>query len=132
MHIGSFCSFNATNGEIKINNFTGVSNGCYFYTATDDFIGNYLTNPTVDKKYKNIISGDINIGQNVSIGAKCVILPNSIIGDNVSISALSVINGKYEDNYIYVDKNRRLSKTIKKNKEVINELIKKFKNEKLS
>ena len=44
---------------------------------------------------------DINIGNNVFIGAKCTILPGSNIGDNCIIGAGTVIKGKILPNSIY-------------------------------
>ena len=44
----------------------------------------------------------ITIGKNCFIGARCVILPGTVIGDNCIVGAGSVVRGKIEDNSIVV------------------------------
>lgn len=44
--------------------------------------------------------GCVKIGNNVFIGAKCVILPSTIIGDNVVVGAGSIVNGIIPDNVV--------------------------------
>jgi galactoside O-acetyltransferase len=51
-----------------------------------------LTNPTIDKKFTNVISGDVYIGKHVIIGSGTIVLPNVKINDYSSVGALSLIN----------------------------------------
>ena len=44
---------------------------------------------------------DVNIGSNVFIGAQCVILPGTRIGDNVVVAAHSTVKGELEEGYLY-------------------------------
>ena len=126
VHISSFCYFAAVESKISIGDLTGISNKVSIYGVSDDFIGNYLTNPTVDKKFRNIIKGEVQIGKNVSIGAHVIILPKSKIGDSVSVGASSIVNRKLKSGYIYVSTNS-LKKVIKKDVKLINKKLKNFK-----
>lgn len=45
--------------------------------------------------------GDIQIGNNVFIGAQCVILPGTTIGDNVVVAANSVVKGHLNSGFLY-------------------------------
>lgn len=45
--------------------------------------------------------GDIEIGNNVLIGAHCVILPNTVIKDNVVIAANSTVKGQLKSGFLY-------------------------------
>ena len=92
VHISSFCYFAAVGSYIKIGKLTGISARTSIFAVTDDFIGDYLTNPTVNKKFRNIIKGDVLIGNNISIGANSLILPDIKIADHSSIAAFSIIN----------------------------------------
>lgn len=44
--------------------------------------------------------GNVTIGDNVFIGAKTVILPNTEIGNNVIIGASSVVSGRFPDGVV--------------------------------
>ena len=46
------------------------------------------------------IFGKIKIGNNVIIGMKCILLPNTVIGDNCIIGAGSIVRGKFPDNSV--------------------------------
>jgi len=48
------------------------------------------------------IFGRIKIGNNILIGSKCTILPNTIIGDNSIVGAGSVVRGNFPDNSVIV------------------------------
>ena len=39
---------------IEIQSFAGLSQGVKIYSASDDFSGKYMTNPTVNKKFTNV------------------------------------------------------------------------------
>ena len=44
----------------------------------------------------------ISIGNNVWIGRGCIIMPGTVIADNVIIGANSVVKGQLETNSVYV------------------------------
>jgi galactoside O-acetyltransferase len=45
--------------------------------------------------------GDIVLGNNIFIGAQCIILPNTAIEDNVVIASNSTVKGRLESGYLY-------------------------------
>ena len=53
VHIGSF-SHVAARGGVELADFAGLSQGVRIYSATDDYSGEYLTNPTVPKNYTSV------------------------------------------------------------------------------
>ncbi|MFW3426673.1 acyltransferase [Aliarcobacter butzleri] len=59
----------------------------------------FLTTNHKDKTKDEIF--DIRIGNNVWIGAGCIILPGSEIGDNVNIAAGSIVKGKILDGNLW-------------------------------
>jgi len=91
IHIAAFCLL-IGNGKIVLENFSGLSSRVSIYSSTDDYSGNFLTNPTVDKKYTNVISGQVRLGKHVIVGSGSIILPNVNIDDYSSVGALSLIN----------------------------------------
>ncbi|MDH1994805.1 acyltransferase [Aeromonas caviae] len=45
--------------------------------------------------------GRITIGNNVFLGCDVIVLPNTIIGDNVIVGAGSIVKGELESGYVY-------------------------------
>ncbi len=45
--------------------------------------------------------GDVAVGHNVFIGSHCVILPNTVIEDNVVIAANSTVKGALKSGFLY-------------------------------
>ena len=65
-----------------------------------------------DLKNEKKIVKDVHIGNNVFIGAGCIILPGTEIGDNCIIGAGVVCSGKIPENSVIVsEKYKILSKT---------------------
>lgn len=95
IHIGGYCLLSAGDG-IEMNDFSGLSQGVRIYSGTDDYSGEFLTNPTVPEEFKSITRGEVIIGRHVIIGSGSVILPKVSIGDGVSVGALSLVNKSLE------------------------------------
>jgi acetyltransferase-like isoleucine patch superfamily enzyme len=79
------------NGGITMSDFTGLSQGVKLYSATDDYSGNALTNPTVPRKFLNVSLGRIVLQKHVIIGSGSVVLPGCIIGEGSAVGALSLV-----------------------------------------
>ncbi|MDD4781313.1 MAG: acyltransferase [Tissierellia bacterium] len=91
VHIAAFCAFFGSSG-ITLEDFVGTSSRVTIYSDSDDYSGSYLTNPTVDIKYKNIISGQVTLKKHTIIGASCVILPGVTINEGASVGSMSLVN----------------------------------------
>jgi len=77
-----------------------ISDGSHFLTHDYSVtVGLRYSGIKIDTDQKNF--GKIKIGNNVFIGKKSIILPRTEIGDNVIISAGSVVKGKLMSNSIY-------------------------------
>ena len=91
IHIGGGC-FLGCAGGIYFSDFSAVSQGVRIYSASDDYSGNSLTNPTIPKKYLRVTVAPVKLGRHVVIGSGSVILPGVSIGDGSSVGALSLVN----------------------------------------
>jgi 3-oxoacyl-[acyl-carrier-protein] synthase-3 len=103
VHIGNSVSITGK-GKITINDFAGLSGHVSVYSSTDDYSGEFMSNPCVgayDSKLINVYSNDIYIGKHVLIGCNSVVLPNTHIADGISIGALSIVNSKLDKIGIY-------------------------------
>ncbi|HVW52744.1 MAG TPA: acyltransferase [Trinickia sp.] len=90
VHIGGMC-FLAGAGGIEMCDFSGLSQGVRIYSASDDYSGEALTNPTVPKRYLNVRTAPVRIGRHVIVGSGAVILPGCDIGEGASIGAMSLV-----------------------------------------
>lgn len=95
IHIGGYCLLSAGDG-IRMEDFSGLSQGVKIYSRTDDYTGNCLTNPTVPEKYTGITRGTVALGRHVVIGSGSVILPNVCVGEGSSVGALSLVTKSLE------------------------------------
>lgn len=91
IHIGGSC-FLACAGGITLGDFSGLSQGVRIYSATDDYSGNWLTNPTVPRAYVKLNVAPVVLGRHVIIGSGAVILPGVSIGEGSSVGALSLVS----------------------------------------
>jgi galactoside O-acetyltransferase len=91
VHIGGWCYLSAGDG-IVMEDFSGLSQGVRIYGKSDDYTGEYLTNPTVPEKFTGITCGTVTLKRHVIIGTGTVILPNVTIGEGSSVGALSLVN----------------------------------------
>ena len=90
IHIGTHCVLAAGEG-ITMEDFSGLSHGVKIYSKSDDFSGEYLTNPTVPPMFTNTKGGPVLLQEHVIIGSTSVILPNLTIGRGSAVGALSLV-----------------------------------------
>jgi len=90
-HIAPFCYINSK-GRVTLRMFSGLSSRCSIYSASDDYTGEHLTNPTVPKKYLKLSENPVTIGRHVVIGTGSSVLPGVTIGDFSAIGAHSLVN----------------------------------------
>ena len=91
IHIGAAC-YLGCGGGITFSDFSGACQGVHIYSASADFSGKSLINPTLPKKYRNIKSAPVFLKKHAIIGAGSVILPGVSIGKGTSVGALSFVH----------------------------------------
>ncbi|MBC8214211.1 MAG: acyltransferase [Candidatus Marinimicrobia bacterium] len=100
VHIACFSSLIGKE-TIVMEDFSGLSSRVSIYSSSDDYSGNYLTNPTVPEKYCNVVHKPVSLKKHVIIGTGSVILPGVTIGEGTAIGALSLVNKNCKPNMIY-------------------------------
>ncbi|NNG67955.1 acyltransferase [Caldanaerobacter subterraneus] len=96
IHIAAGCYLFAGDFGIIMDDFSTLSSRVAIYALTDDFSGNYLTNPTLPGKYRNVIGGEVYIGRHVIVGTGTTILPGVRIEEGVAIGAMSLVKKNVE------------------------------------
>lgn len=124
IHIGSYCMLSAGDG-IEMDDFCGLSQGVKIYSRTDDYSGNYLTNPTVPEKYTKITRGKVKLKKHVIIGSGSVILPRVTIGEGSSVGALSLVTKCLDDWGVYFGAPAKKLKRRSKNLLILEEALRK-------
>lgn len=124
VHIGCNVYINGAD-NVVISDFCGLSSGVKLYTSSDDYSGNYLTNPTIPKHLNNSSKGMVTLEQFVNIGSNTVIMPSVTIKRGSAVGALSMVTKSLASWYIYmgvpVRKIKKRSKKIEKLAKSINE-----------
>ena len=100
VHLGGG-SFLSCGGGIEFRDFSTISQGVRVYSNSDDYSGEFMTNPLVPKKYTNIVSGLVRFNQHVIVGSGTVVLPNCELHEGAAVGALSLVDKSLESWGIY-------------------------------
>jgi len=100
IHIGGYCFLSGGDG-IEFEAFSALSQGGKIYSRSDDYSGEFLTGPTIPKKYLNVTKGPVIIKKHAILGSNCVVFPNITVGVGVAVGALSLVTKNLSDWGIY-------------------------------
>lgn len=100
VHIAAYCAIYGSGGVV-IKDFVGLSARCVIYSASDDYSGDFLTNPTIPKQYLNVLEGVVILNRHAIIGTNSTILPSVIIGEGTAVGAHSLVMKNLEGWSIY-------------------------------
>jgi galactoside O-acetyltransferase len=100
VHIGGTSHINCTGG-VFIGDFVAISQGVKIYSASDDYTGENMTNPTVPGHLRNDQIAQIKIGSHSIVGSGSVILPGVNLAIGTAIGALSLVKTSTEEFTIY-------------------------------
>lgn len=99
VHIGCFASI-LGQALVKLCDYSALSPRVSVYSSSDNYDGEYMTNPCVPEKYRRPIIESVHIGRHVIIGANSVILPGSVLKDGCCVWAMSLVKSQAEPNSI--------------------------------
>jgi acetyltransferase-like isoleucine patch superfamily enzyme len=98
VHIGvGACIFGGYG--VAIGKGSSLSPGAKIFTATDDVGYSLLASPQLLQRASK--HGPVSVGAFSVIGSNSVVLPNSQIGEEVQIAALSMVRGRIPDNQVW-------------------------------
>lgn len=96
IHIAAYSALYAGDAGIIIQDFTNISSKVVIYAVSDDYSGEYMTNPLIPEKYKNTIKKEVFIEENVIIGSGCTILPGVTLKEGSSFGSMSLVKNNSE------------------------------------
>ena len=88
--IDNYCYLGGTEG-IALKDFSTLAPRVSIFTSSDDYSGNFLTNPTVPIEYTGGEKGRVVVSRHVILGTGSVILPGVTVGEGTSVGALSLV-----------------------------------------
>ena len=102
VHIAAGCYLFAGDAGIEMGDFSGLSSRCSIYACSDDYGGDYLTNPMVPYQYRKIIKGKVQLGKHVIIGTGSIILPGVVINEGAAVGSMTLVNKSLDTYSIYI------------------------------
>ena len=90
VQICNYCFLGCTAG-IAIKSYSTLAPGVMIFSSSDDYSGEYMTNPTLPGSLTGGKKGLVLLEQHVIVGAGSVILPGVILHEGVSVGALSLV-----------------------------------------
>jgi galactoside O-acetyltransferase len=97
VHLAAGAYLFGSGGRIVLESFCGLSSRVAVYTATDEYMEGYLTNPTVPMKYRKVRQGDVILRRHVVVGASSILFPGVTIGVAASVGVLTLVHKSVED-----------------------------------
>ena len=91
IHIGGFCHLGGRGG-IEMGDFSGLSQRVSIHSASDDYSGQHMTNPTVPKHLTAAKVAPVRLSRHVIIGSGSVILPGVDLAEGAAVGALSLVS----------------------------------------
>jgi len=109
VHIASHCHISGTYG-FEMHDFSGMASGCRVYSATDDYVGPNLINPTVPKQFLNVKQGKVVLEKYSTMGANCTVLTGVTLKEGSVMGAHSITSKSLEPWKVYLGAPAKLVK----------------------
>lgn len=100
IHIACYTSIIGA-GEITIADYCSISGRVSIYSSSDDYSGNFMTNPMIPENFTNVSHAAVILQKHVIIGCGSIILPGVTLEEGVAIGAMSIVQNSCKSNFIY-------------------------------
>lgn len=100
VHLSAGCYLSCAGG-ITISDYCGLAAKVTIYSSSDDYTGEYLTNPLVPQQFRDDSSEPVILEEHCIIGTGTSILPGSKIGHGSSVGAMSLVTRKLDEWGVY-------------------------------
>lgn len=114
IHIAVYTSLQGSE-RITLSDFCNISSRVAIYSRSDDYSGEFMTNPMVPPQFTGGSAAPVTLGKHVIVGSGSVILPGANCEEGVAIGALSLVNKPCEAFGIYAGNPAKRIKDRKRN-----------------
>lgn len=76
---------------VRISDFANISSRVALYAVSDDYSGEYMTNPLIPEIYKNTQNEPVLIEKHVIIATGSTVLPGVSLGEGCAVAAMSLV-----------------------------------------
>lgn len=87
-------------GGVTMGDYSAISSKCSVFSSSDNYDGEYMTNPTLPDNVTNVYHKHVYIGEHVVVGSNSVILPGVRLEDGCAVGAMSLVNKSFPRNSI--------------------------------
>ena len=126
IHIAALCALYGGEAGIEFDDYSTISSRGAVYAQTDDYSGEFMTNPMIPEKYLGLIQSPVYVGRHCIIGTGSTLLPGVRLEEGCAVGAMSLVNAGTEAWGIYAGVPARRIKERSRN---LLELCKKFEEE---
>lgn len=99
VHIACFSTI-IGKGRVVMKDYSGLSSRVSVYSSSDNYDGEFMTNPCLPENLTNTTHEDILIGKHVVVGSGSIILPGVVLADGCAVGALSLVNKSVSGQFI--------------------------------
>lgn len=99
VHIGAYCFIEASAG-VTFDDFSGLSARCTIYGSSDDYSGEYMTNPCVPMELRKCESKHVHLKRHVVVGTGATIMHGVTIGVGSAVGSMSLVTKDVPDGKI--------------------------------
>lgn len=91
IHVSAYAALYGAEMGIEVGDYVSISSRTSIYAVSDDYSGEFMTNPTLPERFRGVTSAPVRIGKHAIIGASSVVLPGVTVGEGASFGAFSLI-----------------------------------------
>ncbi len=102
VHVAVNCQLSGSKAGIILKDFSGVSYRSTLIANSDDYSGEFLTNPCVPMQYKRYHAAPVILEKHALIASHCFIVPGVTVAEGTAIGAMSLVLKSTEPWSIYV------------------------------
>jgi galactoside O-acetyltransferase len=102
IHIGVFTQLSGSTGGMYLHDFSGVSYNSTILANSDDYSGEFLTNPMVPMKYRKIAPAPVVFEKHALVATRCAVMPGITLGEGCAVGAMSLVLKDVDPWSIYV------------------------------